>query len=372
MGDLHTSDFDYHLPEELIADHPADRRDEARLIHLLREDQSIRHVHIFDLPSLLRPGDLLVVNDTRVIPARLLGRRAPGGGRVEVLLVRPHAPTTTEESGTSISRWEALVRPGKKIRPGDRLVFDPDRLEAVVAGFAEGPGARLLDFCWHGDSWDEVLEAIGKTPLPPYILRRRQKGHVTYPWDDDLTTAEDRERYQTVYARVSGSVAAPTAGLHFTPEVLRELDRHGIERASVTLHVGPGTFQPVETENPAEHPMHEEDYEISEDAAERIERAREDGRRIVGVGTTVVRVLEHVASAKGRIVPGGGSTRLLVLPGYRFKVIGALLTNFHLPLSTLLMLVAAFAGREFVLRAYDEAVRQQYRFYSYGDAMLIE
>lgn len=371
MSDLRTSDFDYSLPEELIAARPADRREEARLLHLDRETKAIAHRHVYDLPSLLRSGDLLVVNDTRVIPARLLGKRVPGGGRVEALLIRP-LPAAGEEASSGTQRWEALVRPGKKIRPGDRIVFATDRLEAEVAGFGEGPGARILEFQWRGGTWDETLQAIGKTPLPPYILRRRQKGHLTYPWDDDLSTPEDRERYQTVYAREPGSIAAPTAGLHFTPELLAQLERRGIERAAVTLHVGPGTFLPVETEDPENHPMHEEEYEIPAESAERIERARSEGRRIVGVGTTVVRVLEHVMTENGHVAPGRGATRLLILPGYRFQAIGALLTNFHLPRSTLLMLVSAFVGRDFILRAYDEAVRERYRFYSYGDAMLIE
>jgi S-adenosylmethionine:tRNA ribosyltransferase-isomerase len=390
MTELHTSDFDYHLREELIAARPADRREQARLLHLTRADGGIGHRHIYDLPSLLRDGDLLVVNDTRVIPARLLGRRAPGGGRVEALLIRsmpvanaasnplspslPPASSPPENSPRppGVVRWEALVRPGKRIRVGDRLVFDPDRLEAVVAGFGEGPGARILEFSWRGGTWDEVLETVGKTPLPPYILRRRQSGALTYPWDDGLTTDEDRVRYQTVYARQRGSIAAPTAGLHFTPEILDELRGRGIERAAVTLQVGPGTFQPVETDDPRQHPMHEEEYVMTDSEADRIEAARAAGRRIVAVGTTVVRVLEHVVSVHGRIVPDRGATRLLILPGHEFKSVGVLLTNFHLPRSTLLMLVSAFAGRELVLRAYEEAVNRRYRFYSYGDAMLVE
>ncbi len=391
-----TSDFDYHLPEELIASHPAARRDEARLLALGAADAAPRHLHVSDLPNLLRAGDLLVVNDTRVIPARLLGRRAPGGGRIEVLLVRP----TVEKPGgeaTSAPRWEVLVRPGKKVHAGDRIVFEPGAFEATVVGHRSGPGERVLEFlCGGGRDLRQWIEAFGKIPLPPYILRRRQcesGERLTYPWDDHLSTSDDRERYQTVYARDPGSIAAPTAGLHFTPELLRALEARGVERTSITLHIGPGTFQKVETENPAEHVMHEEEFEVEREAADAIERARREGRRIVAVGTTVVRVLEHLARENaekpaaalksgpgaayipdggGAITPGRGATRLFILPGYNFRVVDAMLTNFHLPRSTLLMLICAFAGRERVLAAYEEAIRQRYRFYSYGDATFLE
>jgi S-adenosylmethionine:tRNA ribosyltransferase-isomerase len=373
---MHTRDFDYELPEELIAAHPAQRRDEARLLHLRCDSGAITHGGIGDLPRLLRRGDVLVVNDTRVIPARLLGRRVPGGGRTELLLIRSvdtAEPCPPAPEGKASCRWEALVRPGKKIRPGDRIVFGDGQLEGKVAHFAPGAGSRIIEFQWPANQrWDEILDALGKTPLPPYILRRRQEGHRTYPWDDNLSIPEDRERYQTVYARVPGSVAAPTAGLHFTAELLERLTEQGIERVAVTLHVGPGTFLPVEVEEPEHHPMHEEEYEVSESAARTIETAWQSGRRIVAVGTTVVRVLEHVAGLHGEIVAGNGSTQLLILPGYEFQRVGALLTNFHLPRSTLLMLVAAFAGPEHILNAYREAVRERYRFYSYGDAMFLD
>jgi S-adenosylmethionine:tRNA ribosyltransferase-isomerase len=330
-----TSDFDYHLPPERIAQEAAPRG-ESRLLVLDREGPD-RHARIHDLPRLLRPGDLLVLNDTRVIPARLYGRR-PSGGRMEVLLI--------ERRGER--EWDALVKPGRRAQPGTRIDFE-DGLAAEVVDKRED-GRHLLRF---SEPVEPHLDRLGHIPLPPYIHRP--------------DTPADRERYQTVYARHPGSVAAPTAGLHFTEELLREIEAAGIEIARVTLHVGIGTFKPVSAERIEEHRMESERYEISEETAAALRRAR----RVVAVGTTVVRTLES-AARDGEVQPGSGSTELFITPGFNFQVVDALLTNFHLPRSTLLMLVSAFAGRERVLAANEEAIREGYRFYSYGDAMLVE
>ncbi len=330
-----TSDFDYHLPPERIAQEAAPRG-ESRLLVLDREGPD-RHARIRDLPRLLRPGDLLVLNDTRVIPARLYGRR-PSGGRMEVLLI--------ERRG--VREWDALVKPGRRAQPGTRLDFE-DGLAAEVMDKRED-GRHLLRF---SEPVEPHLDRLGHIPLPPYIHRP--------------DTPADRERYQTVYARHPGSVAAPTAGLHFTEELLGEIEATGIEIARVTLHVGIGTFKPVSAERVEAHRMESERYEISEETAAVLRRAR----RVVAVGTTVVRTLES-AARDGEVQPGSGSTELFITPGFNFQVVDALLTNFHLPRSTLLMLVSAFAGRERVLAAYEEAIREGYRFYSYGDAMLVE
>lgn len=330
-----TSDFDYHLPPERIAQEAAPRG-ESRLLVLDREGPD-RHAQIRDLPRLLRPGDLLVLNDTRVIPARLYGHR-PGGGRMEVLLI--------ERRGER--EWDALVKPGRRAQPGTRIDFE-DELAAEVVDKRED-GRHLLRF---SEPVEPHLDRLGHIPLPPYIHRP--------------DTPADRERYQTVYARHPGSVAAPTAGLHFTEELLREIETAGIGIARVTLHVGIGTFKPVSAERVEEHRMESERYEISEETAAALRHAR----RVVAVGTTVVRTLES-AARNGEVQPGIGSTELFITPGFDFQVVDALLTNFHLPRSTLLMLVSAFAGRERVLAAYEEAIREGYRFYSYGDAMLVE
>ncbi len=332
---MFTSDFDYDLPAESIAQE-AVPRGESRLLVLDRTGPD-RHARIRDLPKLLRPGDLLVLNDTRVIPARLYGRSA-GGGRMEVLLV--------ERMGER--EWDALVKPGKRARPGARIDFD-EGLAAEVAG--KGEDRYRLRF---SEPVEPHLERLGHIPLPPYIHRP--------------DTFEDRERYQTVYAKTPGAIAAPTAGLHFTEDLLREIEEAGAGIARVTLHVGIGTFKPVSAERIEEHRMDRERYEISEAAAEAIRAAE----RVVAVGTTVVRTLESAAVGTGEVRTGSGSTELFITPGYRFQVVDALLTNFHLPRSTLLMLVSAFAGRERVLAAYEEAVREGYRFYSYGDAMFAE
>lgn len=334
-----TSDFDYELPPEAIAQEPAPRG-ESRLLVLDREGPE-RHARVRDLPRFLRPGDLLVLNDTRVIPARLYAVRAGGGGgRMEILLVERVAER----------EWDALVKPGRRARPGTVFEFDAGLTAEVSA--KDPDGRHRLRF---SEPVEGHLDRLGHVPLPPYIQRP--------------DTDEDRERYQTVYARNPGAVAAPTAGLHFSEELLREIEAAGVETARVTLHVGIGTFKPVSAERIEEHRMEHERYEVSEEAAEAIRRAR----RVVAVGTTVVRTLESAALAGGgEVRPGAGSTGLFITPGFRFQVVDALLTNFHLPRSTLVMLVSAFAGRERVLAAYEEAVREGYRFYSYGDAMFAE
>jgi S-adenosylmethionine:tRNA ribosyltransferase-isomerase len=334
-----TRDFDYELPDEAIAQQPAPRG-ESRLLVLDGAGQE-RHRRVRDLPELLSPGDLLVVNDTRVLPARLFGRRAGSGGRVELLLVEKLGPV----------EWEALAKPGRKARPGTVLELAPGLTAEVVSKGEDG--RHRVRF---SAPVEEHLERRGHVPLPPYIKRP--------------DTAEDRERYQTVYARRPGAIAAPTAGLHFTAELLDELRRRDVEITEVTLHVGIGTFKPVTAALVHEHVMDRERYEVCAAAAAAVARAREQGGRVVAVGTTVVRTLESAATADGGVRPGSGTTGLFITPGYRFQVVDVLLTNFHLPRSTLLMLVSAFAGRERVLAAYREAIAAGYRFYSYGDAML--
>lgn len=354
---MKTSDFDFHLPEELVARHPAERRDASRLLVIDRRRDSVAHKRFSDLPHLLDAGDLLVVNDSRVIPARLMARREGTGGKVEIFLL--------EEKGPSL--WLAMVRPGKKVMPGDRLIVSPRELEAEVIAF-EGQGERILRFESSVD-FDSALQRHGHTPLPPYILKAR-KQQESGP-ETELEQPGDRERYQTVYARQGSSVAAPTAGLHFTPELLGECEDKGIALARVELDVGAGTFLPVKTEDPSAHPMHYERYRLGQAAVDQILQTKAAGGRVVAVGTTVVRVLESAAAMPDDLHACDGSTNLFIMPGFQYKVIDALVTNFHLPRSTLLMLVAAFAGRERVLAAYAEAIEHGYRFYSYGDAMLI-
>jgi len=338
---VRTSDFDYALPPELIAQQPLAIRSASRLLVVRPGDAAIEDRHFTDLPALIPPGDLLVLNTTRVRPARLLGTR-PGGGAAEVLLIHP----STEGS------WVAMGKPGSALRPGKRIrlseTIEVETIELLDEGY------RRVRFV--GGSAEEALAALGRMPLPPYIERDAEPG--------------DRERYQTVYAEREGSVAAPTAGLHFTPQILTDLERRGVGIARIELEVGPGTFRPVEAENPAQHPMHPEQFEIGEDAVRQIARVKRDGGKVWAVGTTVVRALESAAEADGTVHPGRRETRMLILPGYRFKVVDHLLTNFHLPRSTLVMLVAALAGTERVMAAYRHAVEQRYRFYSYGDAML--
>jgi S-adenosylmethionine:tRNA ribosyltransferase-isomerase len=347
---LRVSDFDFDLPEELIAQTPAPRG-ESRLMVLGRDGQSVRHTIISELPGLLLPGDVLVVNNTRVFAARLLGKRVPSGGAVECLLL---APVNNE------ALWDALVHPGQKLRSGTLIRFEGPA-GAITAEVLERRffGRRLIRLRSESTaSLEELIDALGHVPLPPYIKR------------PDVET--DRERYQTVYASVRGSVAAPTAGLHFTRELLDALSARGVERVEITLHVGYGTFKPVRTEMVEEHQIDPEHYEISKTAAEAIERARREGRRVIAVGTTTTRALEDAARCNnGRILPMSRAATTFIYPGFDFQVVTGLLTNFHLPRSSLLMLVCAFAGRERVLDAYREAIEARHRFYSYGDAMLI-
>jgi S-adenosylmethionine:tRNA ribosyltransferase-isomerase len=361
------SDFDYHLPEELIAQEPLADRSGSRLLHLRRETGEFVDKRFQEFPSLLRPGDLLVVNNSRVFPARLFGRRSglhaqplsprnPAAkehlqGQVEVLLTRR----------LGAREWQALVRPGRKIGVGEIISFgESHEFQAEVVARGEF-GERTLRFNDVPDFF-ALLDKLGHVPLPPYITRPDRR--------------EDWERYQTVYAlpEARGSVAAPTAGLHFTPRILEAIRGHGIGIAEITLHVGLGTFQPVHAESVEEHKMHHESFSISETAATELNRALDQGRRIVAVGTTTVRTLEYAASqaGNGRISPGAGEADIFIYPGFPFRVVGALLTNFHLPQSTLLMLVSAFAGRENILRAYEHAILERYRFFSYGDCMFIE
>jgi S-adenosylmethionine:tRNA ribosyltransferase-isomerase len=350
--------FDYPLPEHLVASHPADQRDQARLMIIDRSSQSISHHHFFELPTLLRPGDVLVLNNSLVIPARLIGHRLPSGGTVEVLLLREEAPM----------HWTALVKPGKKIQEGTRIVFQKDLLEAEVLEY-RGKGERLVQFHCSGEWW-ETLDKLGHTPLPPYILKARkrlaQSRHQVA-----LEEKDDRERYQTVYATARGSVAAPTAGLHFTKPLLEKIENSGISLAWITLHIGAGTFKPVTTQRVEDHPMHAEYFSLDQETADLLTRAKQARQRIVAVGTTVVRTLETLARSDGSIASAAGATTLMILPGHQFKMVDAILTNFHLPRTTLFMLVAAFAGLDFIKNAYQCAIQQEYRFYSYGDAMLI-
>ena len=336
------SDFMYDLPEERIAQTPVEPRDHSRLMVLDRGAHTVEHRHFYDVIDYLNPGDALVVNETRVIPARLYGVRA-GGGACEVLLLKQLAP----------KRWEALVRPGKKLRPGASVTFGEGRLIGRIAGTTDA-GGRIVDFECEG-TFEAALDELGEMPLPPYIHE-----HL-----------EDRERYQTVYAKQEGSAAAPTAGLHFTPELLGRIREKGIDIVPVLLHVGLGTFRPVKVENIEEHEMHAEFFEVTPESAQRINAARARGGRIVAVGTTSVRTLESAAE-DGVLMPKRGETRIFIRPGYRFQMVDALITNFHLPGSTLMMLVSALYDREHILSAYEEAVRDGYRFFSFGDAMLIQ
>jgi S-adenosylmethionine:tRNA ribosyltransferase-isomerase len=346
---MDVSEFEFDLPPELIAQEPVSERDGARLLFLHRGTGAISHQVVTDLPALLRHNDVLVVNNTRVFPARLLGRRLPGGGRVECLLMG--------RVGDSDDQWEALMHPGQRLGPGARVVFEGARtLHGEV--IAQRHYGRRVIRLWtaDGSSIDEVVDAIGHVPLPPYIKRPDR--------------AADRDRYQTVFARQRGSVAAPTAGLHMTERLVDAIEARGVHLVEITLHVGYGTFQPVRVERVEDHRLAPERCEISEPAAARINRALDEGHRIVAVGTTTTRALEAAAD-DGHVRAGVGSTDLFIYPGFKFRVIGGLMTNFHLPRSSLLMLVAAFAGRERVLTAYASAVAERYRFYSYGDAMLI-
>jgi S-adenosylmethionine:tRNA ribosyltransferase-isomerase len=351
---MNVSDFDFDLAPGSIAQAPAERGT-SRLLVLHREDGRVEHTSVARLPDLLTAGDLLVVNDSRVFPARLLGERLPGGGAVECLLLSP----------LDDERWDALMHPGQKLRPGARVVFRGSRAGEAASELhgeilAQHFHGRRTIRLWseHGVAIETLIDTIGHVPLPPYIKRQ-----------DDQT---DRERYQTVYARDRGSVAAPTAGLHFTPEILNTLEARGVQRAAITLHVGYGTFQPVRVDQVEAHRLNAERFSISEAAADAINRAKAEGRRVVAVGTTTTRALEAAARAgRGIITPQSGWTDLFIYPGFTFRMVSALMTNFHLPQSSLLMLVCAFGGRDAVLSAYRDAVAGGYRFYSYGDAMLI-
>ena len=350
---MRVSEFDFDLPPDLIAQAPPSERGRSRLMRLDRVSGDVTHGVFGDLPGLLRAGDLLVLNDTRVFPARLLGRREPGGGAVECLLVARLETAPGEE------RWRALVSPGARVGVGARLVFDGPggRLEGEVVERSDA-GRIVCLSTPDGSPVMSAIERLGHMPLPPYIKRPDE--------------ASDRDRYQTVFARHEGSVAAPTAGLHFTPETLAALDRAGVERTTLTLHVGYGTFQPVRSEFVADHRMGSEAYEVGPAAAAALSRARAEGRRVVAVGTTSTRTLESLTiQPDGHIAPASGETALFITPGYAFRVVDGLVTNFHVPRSSLLMLVSAFAGVEAIRHAYREAIAARYRFYSYGDAMLI-
>ena len=355
-------EFDFDLPSDLIAQEPAAERLDARLLQLDRSTGSITHAAVGALPGLLKAGDVVVVNNTRVFPARLLGRRVPSGGAVECLLIaRLGTERGQSEDGAvaTLNVWEALVHPGQKLKPGARAVFDGARTLHAEILERRFFGRRLIRL-WteDGSSVDEAIDAIGHVPLPPYIKRG--------------DTADDRDRYQTVFARSRGSVAAPTAGLHFTGPLLEALRAHGVTVAEITLHVGYGTFQPVRVDHVEDHRLEPERYEVGDQAASIINRALAEDRRVIAVGTTTTRTLEAVAREhEGRVAAGEGATDLFIYPGFEFRVVRGLLTNFHLPRSSLLMLVAAFAGLDRVRDAYAAAIAAQYRFYSYGDAMLI-
>ena len=339
-------EFDYALPQELIAQHPTDKREESRLMVIDRSTGAISHKNFYNILDYLHDGDCLVLNNSRVIPARLLGVKSTTGARVEFLLIKRIEADT----------WEAMVRPGKKLHPGDQVVFsDRPRCSATILDYGSD-GTRIIQFAYEG-IFMETLEKIGKMPLPPYIDREIEE--------------EDKERYQTVYSEKEGSVAAPTAGLHFTKTLLNKATEKGVKIANITLHVGIGTFRPVKCERVEDHHMHFEEYEIDRSNADLINKARSDGRRVICVGTTSARCLESAAGEDGVIHAGQGNTDIFIYPGYRFKAADCLITNFHLPKSTLLMLISAFYSREKILEAYMLAIEERYRFFSYGDAMFI-
>ena len=340
---MKTSDFYYDLPEELIAQTPMEPRDMSRLLVVNRKTGTLEHRHFRDIVEYLNPEDVLVINETRVIPARLYGEKEETGGAIEFLLLRR----------INLSDWEVILKPGKRAKPGARLVFGNGMLRAEILSIGED-GSRTVRFFWEG-VFEEVLEKLGQMPLPPYIHEKLQ----------------DPTRYQTVYAKVDGSAAAPTAGLHFTPELLEKVRQKGIDIVPVLLHVGLGTFRPVKEENVEAHHMHSEHYEVTQEQADRINAARKRGGRIVCVGTTSVRTLETVADEQGIVHPGSGETQIFITPGVPVRAVDALVTNFHLPESTLLMLISAIMGREEALAAYKVAVQERYRFFSFGDAMLI-
>lgn len=343
MTELKKSDFYFDLPQELIAQDPLEDRSASRLLVLDRKTGAVEHHTFREITNYVRSGDCLVLNNTKVIPARLMGVKEDTGAAIEVLLLKRRDNDV----------WETLVKPGKKARPGAKIVFGDGCLRAEVLDVVE-EGNRLLRFDYEG-IFEEVLDRLGEMPLPPYITHKLQ----------------DKNRYQTVYAKYEGSAAAPTAGLHFTEELLAQIEEMGVNIAYVTLHVGLGTFRPVKADNILEHHMHSEHYEVTPETAELINRTKESGGRVICVGTTSCRTVESAADENGRVQPGCGDTEIFIYPGYRFKVLDCLITNFHLPESTLVMLVSALAGRENVLAAYREAVEERYRFFSFGDAMLV-
>lgn len=341
---MNVKDFYFDLPQELIAQDPLEDRSASRLLVLDKETGEVTHRHFRDIKEYLKPGDCLVINDTKVIPARLLGTKKDTGAKIEVLLLKRREDDI----------WETLVKPGKKARPGAELEFGEGLLKATVVEVAD-EGNRLIQFHYDG-IFEEILDQLGQMPLPPYITHQ----------------LKDKNRYQTVYAKHQGSAAAPTAGLHFTKELLTEIKELGVEIAHVTLHVGLGTFRPVKTENVLDHHMHSEFYMVEESEAQKVNKAKTSGGRIICVGTTSCRTIESAAGEDGLLKAGSGWTEIFIYPGYQFKLLDCLITNFHLPESTLVMLVSALAGREWVLSAYGEAVKERYRFFSFGDAMLIK
>ena len=340
---MRTDDFNFDLPEELIAQHPLEQRDHSRLLVLDKHSGNITHKRFDDILDYLVPGDVLVVNNTRVIPARLFGMKEGGTAHIEVLLLKPVE--------NQPDHWEVLVRPGKRVKVGAKVVFGEGKMTGTVV--YDTDTGRIMKFEYNG-IFNEILDELGTMPLPPYIKAK----------------LDDQERYQTVYAKERGSAAAPTAGLHFTKELLAEVKARGIEVVEVLLHVGLGTFRPVQVDDIHSHKMHSEYYRITQDAADTINKALDEGRRVIAVGTTSTRTLESAAK-DGRVVAGDGDTSIFIYPGYQFQVLSGLITNFHLPKSTLVMLVSALAGREHVLHAYEEAVKERYRFFSFGDAMFI-
>lgn len=343
MEGLRTSDYYFDLPQELIAQDPLTDRSSSRLLVLNKQTGEREHHSFKEIINYLHEGDCLVLNNTKVIPARLFGTKEGTGAVIEVLLLKRHENDV----------WETLVKPGKKAKPGTKLIFGEGALKAEVLDIVE-EGNRLIKFSYNG-IWEEILDGLGEMPLPPYITHKLQ----------------DKNRYQTVYAKYEGSAAAPTAGLHFTPELLAEIEKKGISLAYVTLHVGLGTFRPVKVDNVKEHHMHSEYYQVTQEAADTINETKKRGGRIICVGTTSCRTIESAADENGMVQPGCDNTEIFIYPGYQFKVLDCLITNFHLPESTLLMLVSALAGREHVLDAYKEAVEEKYRFFSFGDAMFI-
>lgn len=341
---MKVKDFDFYLPEELIAQHPLEKRDESRLMVVDRESGNIEHKVFKDIVEYLKEGDCLVLNNTRVLPARLIGEKEATGSRMEFLLLKR----------ISKNIWETLVKPGKRAKIGARFTFGNGELKAEVKEIGE-EGSRIIEFEYTG-IFEEVLDRLGQMPLPPYITEQ----------------LEDKERYQTVYSKEVGSAAAPTAGLHFTEELLDAINKKGIQIAFVTLHVGLGTFRPVKVDSIEEHHMHSEYYTMTKETAETINKVKENGGRIIAVGTTSCRTLETIADDLGSVREQSGWTDIFMYPGYKFKIVDRLITNFHLPQSTLLMLVSAFSSRDIIMKAYDEAVKEKYRFFSFGDAMILK